>query len=51
MSNKAFQKKYLAAGGTYGVFNFPLNGTHTWSYLGVQLQAMKPDPQRVLGAG
>jgi diacylglycerol O-acyltransferase/trehalose O-mycolyltransferase len=51
VSNKAFQKKYLAAGGTNGVFNFPDNGTHTWSYWGAQLPAMKPDPQRVLGAG
>jgi diacylglycerol O-acyltransferase/trehalose O-mycolyltransferase len=51
ISNKAFQKKYLAAGGSNGVFNFPANGTHTWSYWGAQLQAMKPDLQRVLGGG
>jgi diacylglycerol O-acyltransferase/trehalose O-mycolyltransferase len=31
VSNKAFQKRYLAAGGADGVFNFPGNGTHTWS--------------------
>ena len=51
LSNKVFQKRYLAAGGTNGVFNFPANGTHTWSYWGAQLQAMKPDLQRVLGGG
>jgi diacylglycerol O-acyltransferase/trehalose O-mycolyltransferase len=27
------------------------NGTHSWGYWGGQLQAMKPDIQRVLGAG
>jgi diacylglycerol O-acyltransferase/trehalose O-mycolyltransferase len=32
------------------VFNFPPNGTHSWGYWGGQLQAMKPDIQRVLGA-
>jgi diacylglycerol O-acyltransferase/trehalose O-mycolyltransferase len=31
------------------VFNFP-NGTHNWAYWGQQLQDMKPDLQRVLGA-
>jgi diacylglycerol O-acyltransferase / trehalose O-mycolyltransferase len=42
---------YHAAGGNDGVFNFPDNGTHDWAYWGAQLQAMKPDLQRVLGAG
>jgi diacylglycerol O-acyltransferase/trehalose O-mycolyltransferase len=36
--------------GSNGVFNFPPNGTHSWGYWGGQLQAMKPDIQRVLGA-
>jgi diacylglycerol O-acyltransferase / trehalose O-mycolyltransferase len=49
-TNKEFQGKYLAAGGRNGVFNFPPNGTHSWGYWGGQLQAMKPDLQRVLGA-
>jgi diacylglycerol O-acyltransferase/trehalose O-mycolyltransferase len=49
-SNKEFQQKYLAAGGRNAVFNFPPNGTHSWGYWGSQLQAMKPDLQRVLGA-
>ena len=49
-SNKEFQQKYLAAGGRNAVFNFPTNGTHSWGYWGSQLQAMKPDLQRVLGA-
>ena len=31
------------------MFNFPANGTHSWGYWGAQLQAMKPDMQRVLG--
>jgi S-formylglutathione hydrolase FrmB len=48
-SNVAFKNAYLGAGGTYGVFNF-LNGTHNWAYWGQQLQDMKPDLQRVLGA-
>jgi diacylglycerol O-acyltransferase / trehalose O-mycolyltransferase len=48
-SNVAFKHAYLAAGGTNGVFNFP-NGTHNWAYWGQQLQQMKPDLQRVLGA-
>ncbi|HUH70562.1 MAG TPA: alpha/beta hydrolase family protein [Mycobacterium sp.] len=48
-SNVAFKDAYLAAGGTNGVFNFP-NGTHDWAYWGQQLQDMKPDLQRVLGA-
>ena len=49
-TNKTFKDNYIAAGGTNGVFNFPENGTHQWSYWGSQLQAMKPDIQRVLGA-
>jgi diacylglycerol O-acyltransferase / trehalose O-mycolyltransferase len=48
-SNITFRDKYLASGGTDGVFNFPDNGTHDWAYWGAQLQAMKPDLQRVLG--
>jgi diacylglycerol O-acyltransferase / trehalose O-mycolyltransferase len=50
-SNLAFRDRYVAAGGTNGVFNFPDTGTHTWAYWGRELQAMKPDLQRVLGAG
>ena len=49
-TNRTFQEQYLAAGGTNGVFNFPNSGTHDWGYWGQQLQAMKPDLQRVLGA-
>ena len=49
-ANKDFQKKYVAMGGRNAVFNFPANGTHSWGYWGGQLQAMKPDLQRVLGA-
>jgi diacylglycerol O-acyltransferase/trehalose O-mycolyltransferase len=49
-TNKTFQQNYLAAGGNNGVFNFPDAGTHDWGYWGQQLQAMKPDIQRVLGA-
>jgi diacylglycerol O-acyltransferase/trehalose O-mycolyltransferase len=49
-TNRTFQQTYLAAGGTNGVFNFPNSGTHDWGYWGQQLQAMKPDMQRVLGA-
>jgi diacylglycerol O-acyltransferase / trehalose O-mycolyltransferase len=48
-SNLAFRDAYVAAGGTNGVFNFP-EGIHSWGYWGQQLQAMKPDLQRVLGA-
>lgn len=48
-TSKTFQEKYLAAGGRNGVFNFPVNGTHSWNYWGQQLQQMKPDLQRVLG--
>jgi diacylglycerol O-acyltransferase / trehalose O-mycolyltransferase / mycolyltransferase Ag85 len=49
-TNETFQQQYLAAGGHNAVFNFPANGTHSWEYWGQQLQAMKPDLQRVLGA-
>ena len=49
-TNKTFQETYIAAGGKNGVFNFPQNGTHSWGYWGQQLQQMKPDIQRVLGA-
>jgi diacylglycerol O-acyltransferase/trehalose O-mycolyltransferase len=49
-TNKTFQQKYAAAGGRNGVFNFPTSGTHSWGYWGSQLQAMKPDLLRVLGA-
>ncbi|MFM9035078.1 MAG: esterase family protein [Mycobacterium sp.] len=49
-TNKTFRDNYLAAGGRNGVFNFPANGTHSWGYWGQQLQQMKPDIQRVLGA-
>jgi diacylglycerol O-acyltransferase / trehalose O-mycolyltransferase len=49
-SNTNFQQRYVSAGGSNGVFNFPSNGTHSWGYWGGQLQAMKPDIQRVLGA-
>jgi diacylglycerol O-acyltransferase / trehalose O-mycolyltransferase / mycolyltransferase Ag85 len=49
-SNTNFQQRYVSAGGQNGVFNFPPNGTHSWGYWGGQLQAMKPDIQRVLGA-
>lgn len=49
ISNKVFQARYQARGGHNGVFNFPDNGTHTWSYWGEQLTAMLPDLQQVLG--
>lgn len=49
-TNKEFQRKYLAAGGRNAVFNFPPAGTHSWGYWGAQLQAMKSDLQRLLGA-
>ena len=49
-TNLTFRDNYLAAGGTNGVFNFPASGTHAWNYWGQQLQQMKPDIQRVLGA-
>ena len=49
-TNETFRDNYLAAGGTNGVFNFPSTGTHSWGYWGQQLEQMKPDIQRVLGA-
>ena len=49
-TNREFQRNYLAAGGRNAVFNFPPDGTHSWGYWGSQLQAMKPDLQRVLRA-
>ncbi|MGX9787490.1 esterase family protein [Mycobacterium sp. MMS18-G62] len=49
-TNKEFQQKYLAAGGHNAVFNFPADGTHSWGYWGSQLQAMKPDMVRIIGA-
>ncbi len=49
-TNQTFKDNYIAAGGTNAVFNFPPNGTHNWAYWGQQLQQMKPDLQRVLGA-
>jgi diacylglycerol O-acyltransferase/trehalose O-mycolyltransferase len=49
-TNKTFRDTYLEKGGSNGVFNFPANGTHQWNYWGQQLQQMKPDIQRVLGA-
>ena len=48
-SNHAFADAYIAAGGNHAVFNFP-DGIHAWGYSGQQLQQMKPDIQRVLGA-
>jgi len=48
-SNLAFRDAYLAAGGRNGVFDFA-DGIHSWGYWGQQLQQMKPDLQRVLGA-
>lgn len=48
-SNREFEKRYIAAGGRNGVFNFPPNGTHNWGYWAEQLQQMRPDLQRVLG--
>ncbi|WP_083453227.1 esterase family protein [Mycolicibacterium goodii] len=50
-SNLNFRDRYVAAGGHNAVFEFPPTGTHTWAYWGAQLQQMKPDLQRVLGAG
>jgi diacylglycerol O-acyltransferase / trehalose O-mycolyltransferase len=48
-SNHAFADAYIAAGGNNAVFNFA-DGIHAWGYGGQQLQQMKPDIQRVLGA-
>jgi len=49
-SNVKFRDAYNAAGGHDAVFNFEGNGTHSWEYWGAQLQQMKPDLRRVLGA-
>lgn len=49
-TNQTFQQNYIASGGTNGVFNFPPDGTHAWPYWFQQLQQMKPDLQRTLGA-
>lgn len=49
-SNRNFQRQYQKAGGTNGTFNFPANGIHGWGYWGGQLNAMKGDIQRTLGA-
>jgi diacylglycerol O-acyltransferase / trehalose O-mycolyltransferase len=49
-SNFNFRDQYVAAGGNNAVFNFPPTGTHTWGYWGAQLNQMKPDIKRVLGA-
>jgi diacylglycerol O-acyltransferase/trehalose O-mycolyltransferase len=48
-SNRAFSDAYIAAGGNNATFNFP-DGIHSWGYSGQQLQRMKPDMQRTLGA-
>jgi diacylglycerol O-acyltransferase/trehalose O-mycolyltransferase len=48
-SNHVFADAYAAAGGHNAVFNFT-DGIHAWGYAGQQLQQMKPDIQRVLGA-
>jgi diacylglycerol O-acyltransferase / trehalose O-mycolyltransferase len=49
-TNLAFRDKYQAAGGKNAVFKFPHGGSHSWTYWGAQLQQMKPDLQRALGA-
>jgi diacylglycerol O-acyltransferase / trehalose O-mycolyltransferase len=49
-TNITFRDTYIADGGKNGVFNFPDTGTHSWGYWGAQLQQMKPDIQRTLGA-
>ncbi len=48
-SNRAFADAYAAAGGNNATFNFA-EGIHSWGYAGQQLQQMKPDMQRALGA-
>jgi diacylglycerol O-acyltransferase/trehalose O-mycolyltransferase len=48
-SNHTFADAYIAAGGNDAVFNFT-DGIHAWGYAGQQLDQMKPDIQRVLGA-
>jgi len=49
-SNKNFQRVYVADGGNNGTFNFPPTGIHDWAYWGAELNAMKGDIQRTLGA-
>jgi diacylglycerol O-acyltransferase / trehalose O-mycolyltransferase / mycolyltransferase Ag85 len=49
-ANTAWRDQYLAQGGHNAVFNFPAAGTHSWGYWGQQLQQMKPDIQKTLGA-
>jgi diacylglycerol O-acyltransferase/trehalose O-mycolyltransferase len=49
-SNVAFQNAYTGAGGKNATFNFPPNGTHSWPYWSAQLDTMKPDIIRTLGA-
>ena len=49
-ANQAWRDAYIAQGGNNAVFNFPPTGTHSWGYWGQQLQQMKPDIQRTLGA-
>jgi diacylglycerol O-acyltransferase / trehalose O-mycolyltransferase len=49
-ANQAWRDAYIAPGGNNAVFNFPPTGTHSWGYWGQQLQEMKPDIQRTLGA-
>jgi diacylglycerol O-acyltransferase / trehalose O-mycolyltransferase len=49
-TNQQFQQTYAATGGRNGVFNFPTNGTHSWSYWNQQLVAMKPDMLQVINA-
>ncbi|WP_233213465.1 esterase family protein [Mycobacterium hubeiense] len=49
-TNLTFRDTYVAAGGNNAMFNFPPYGTHSWEYWGAQLQQMKPDLQRALGA-
>jgi diacylglycerol O-acyltransferase/trehalose O-mycolyltransferase len=48
--NLAFRDAYLAAGGKNATFNLPDNGIHNWPDWGAQLQQLKPDLQRTLGA-
>ena len=50
-SNIKIQDAYIAAGGNNATFNFPPYGVHSWAYWGAQLQQIKPDLQRTLGAG
>jgi len=42
-SNKLFQERYLAAGGSRATFEFPPTGDQSWASWGAQLQAMKPE--------